>query len=95
MRIADKRGNLLKAPYTLSEIRIRLLKLFAEIAGNSPSRQEQLNISGDDIMEIFGVKPGPDIGRIKQILFEKVVDDPELNNYDELKKICLLLKIEK
>ncbi len=94
MRIADKRGNLLKAPYTLSEIRIRLLKLFAEIAGNSPSREEQLNIKGDDIIKILGVKPGPEIGRIKQILFKKIVDDPELNNYDELKKICLLLKIK-
>ncbi len=94
MRIADKKGNLLKAPYTLSEIRIRLLKLFAEIAGNSPSRQNQLNITGEDIIGIFGVKPGPEIGRIKQILFEKVVDDPKLNNYDDLKKICLLLKIK-
>ncbi len=93
MRIADKKGNLAKRPYTLSEIRIRLKKLFDEINGQSVFQMNQLKITGDDIIRLTGVKPGAIVGKIKKILFEKVLDDPELNHYDELKKICLSLKI--
>lgn len=92
MRIADNKGNLLKKPYALSSIRIRLLKLFAEINASSPLNERQLNITGYDVIEILKLKPGPEIGRIKQVLFEKIVDDPEMNNYKDLKKLCLTLK---
>ena len=89
MRIADKKGNLAKRPYTISEIRIRLKKLFSEMAGQSAFQIKHLEITGNDIIQILGVTPGPDIGEIKKILFEKVLDDPELNNYDDLKTLCL------
>lgn len=95
MRIADKKGNLSKKPYTLTEIKIRLEKLFIELSGQSTLRINQLKFTGDDIIRVLGIAPGPDIGTIKQILFEKVLDDPTLNNYDDLKKICLSLKTEK
>jgi len=93
MRIADKKGNLAKRPYTLSEIRIRLKKLFNEIDSQSVFQMNHLKITGNDIIRLTGVKPGAIIGKIKKILFEKVLDDPELNHYDALKKICLSLKI--
>ncbi|MCK5838085.1 MAG: CCA tRNA nucleotidyltransferase, partial [Desulfobacula sp.] len=95
MRIADKKGNLAKAPYTLTQIRIRLKKLFTEMAGRTAFRMNQLEITGNDIIQLTGVTPGPEIGRIKQMLFEKVLDDPELNNSDDLKILCLSLKIRK
>ena len=95
MRIADKKGNLAKKPYTLSEIRSRLAKLFNEMAGQSVLRMNHLAITGNDIIRILGIPPGPEVGEIKQILFEKVLDDPELNHYAELKKQCLSLKIKK
>ncbi len=95
MRIADKKGNLSKNPYTLTEIKIRLEKLFIELSGQSTLRINQLKFTGNDIIRVLGIAPGPDIGTIKQILFEKVLDDPALNNYDDLKKICLSLKTEK
>jgi len=95
MRIADKRGNLSKKPYTLSEIKIRLKKLFVELSDQSSFNINMLKLKGDDIAGILDISPGPEIGRIKQILFEKVLDDPELNNYDDLKKLCLFLKTEK
>ncbi|SDU42302.1 tRNA nucleotidyltransferase (CCA-adding enzyme) [Desulfobacula phenolica] len=95
MRIADKKGNLLKRPYTLSEIRVRLKKIFDELAEQSGFRMSHLEITGDDIMRILGIASGPQVGRIKQLLFEKVLDDPGLNNYKELKKICRCLKIKK
>lgn len=93
MRIADKRGNLAKRPYTLSEIRVRLKKIFNEINGQSVFQMNHLNITGNDIIRLTGVKPGAIVGKIKKILFEKVLDDPQLNHYDELKNICLSLKI--
>jgi len=95
MRIADKKGNLAKTPYTLSEIRSRLKKLLLEMSDQKFFGMNDLEITGNDIIEILGLTPGPDIGKIKQMLFEKVLDDPTLNNYDDLKKICLSLKIKK
>ncbi len=95
MRIADKKGNLVKRPYTLSEIRVRLKKLFNEMAEQSAFRMNHLEITGNDIIRILGITPGPEVGRIKQLLFEKVLDDPSLNNYKELKKLCRCLKIKK
>jgi len=93
--IADKKGNLAKRPYRLAEIKIRLKKLFNEIKSCSALSISNLAITGNDIINITGIAPGPDIGKIKQLLFKKVLDDPELNNFDELKKLCLSLKIKK
>ncbi|MCD4721477.1 MAG: CCA tRNA nucleotidyltransferase [Desulfobacula sp.] len=95
MRIADKKGNLAKRPYTISEIRLRLKKLFNEMAEKSSFRMNHLEINGKDIIRILGITSGPEIGKIKQRLFEKVLDDPKLNNYDDLKKLCLSLQIKK
>ncbi|MDA3790692.1 MAG: CCA tRNA nucleotidyltransferase, partial [Desulfobacula sp.] len=89
MRIADKKGNLAKRPYTIYQIRIRLKKLFAQIQGQKAFQMNHLKINGNDIIQILGMEPGPDVGEIKQQLFEMVLDDPELNNYNELKKLCL------
>ena len=95
MRIADKKGNLAKRPYTISEIRIRLKKLFAQMQGQKAFQMNHLKINGNDIIQILGMAPGPDVGKIKQQLFEMVLDDPELNNYNDLKKLCLSLQIKK
>lgn len=95
MRIADKKGNLAKKPYTLSEIRTRLKKLLAELSSASAFSMDHLKITGNDIIKIMGMTPGPEVGKIKQILFEKVLDDPDLNHYNELKKQCLSLQIKK
>ncbi len=95
MRIADKKGNLAKNPYTLSQIRTRLKKLFIEMAGRSAFRMNQLEITGNDIIQLTGAAPGPEIGKMKQMLFEKVLDDPELNNLDDLKQLCRSLQIKK
>jgi hypothetical protein len=43
-----------------------------------------LAISGQDIMEILDIEPGPEIGRIKKLLFERVLEDPCLNTRTHL-----------
>ncbi|MBT3387810.1 MAG: hypothetical protein HN417_07755, partial [Desulfobacula sp.] len=95
MRIADKKGNLSKSPYTISQIRFRLEKLFAQMTEQTAFQMKHLKITGADIIQILGIAPGPDVGKIKQKLFEMVLDDPAKNNYNDLKERCLSLQIKK
>lgn len=39
----------------------------------------QLNITGEEIMKATGLKEGREIGRIKQLLFERVATAPQIN----------------
>ncbi len=89
MRIADKRGNLAKKPYTFHDIRIRVEKFAKEIYGdkNPAFSIKDLKITGNHVMEITGLPPGPMIGMILQQVFEKVMDDPDLNNLNDLKQL--------
>jgi len=95
MRIADKKGNLAKTPYTLSDIRVRLKTLLAEIHRSSAFNINDLDISGHEIAGLLNIPPSPEVGKIKEMLFEKVLDDPLLNRNEELKKLCLSFQIKK
>ncbi len=95
MRIADKKGNLAKTPYTLFDIRVRLKRLLDEIHQSSALTIKDLDISGHEIAGLLNIPPSPEIGKIKEMLFEKVLDDPILNRNDELKKLCLSFQIKK
>ncbi len=89
MRIADRRGNRAKKPYTFHDIRIRVEKFTREIYGdkNAAFSIKDLKITGKHVMEITGIPPGPMVGMILQQVFEKVVDDPDLNNLHDLKQL--------
>jgi tRNA nucleotidyltransferase/poly(A) polymerase len=95
MRIADKKGNLAKKPYTLSEIRIRLKRLLDEMDGCKALNVSSLDISGHEIAGLLNIPPSPEIGRIKALLLERILDDPLLNRNEELKKLCLSFQIKK
>jgi tRNA nucleotidyltransferase/poly(A) polymerase len=95
MRIADKKGNLAKRPYTLSEIRIRLKRLLDEMDRSNAFNVNGLDISGYEIAGLLNIPPSPEIGRIKALLLERVLDDPLLNRNEELKKLCLSFQIKK
>jgi len=95
LRIADKKGNLKKEPYRVSQIKCRLKILLKEILNESVFRIDQLKIKGDDIIELMGIKPGPEVGNLKNQLFEAVLDNPELNQIDSLRSLCQSLKIKK
>jgi len=87
MRIADKKGNLAKQPYTLSDIRIRLGKILEEVSGRTAFNVNDLAISGRDIMELLQMAPGPQVGRIKECLLERVLEDPSLNTRQRLEQL--------
>ena len=66
---ADIAASAYPEPQKLDELQARLDAVRAE----KPSRLEPL-ISGDDIMRLRGIRPGPEVGRIKQKLEELVID---------------------
>ena len=94
IRIADRKANLIKTPYTFSEIKLRIEMILKEI--NSDKNQaftiNDLEISGRDIIKILNINQGPKVGHILDYLFEKILADPELNNKSALKKLTLEYK---
>jgi putative nucleotidyltransferase with HDIG domain len=61
------------------EVRIR-----EEIDRQPPFGLSDLAIDGNDVMELFNLEPGPEVGRILNHLMEKVLDYPEDNRRDIL-----------
>ncbi|MEE4362418.1 MAG: CCA tRNA nucleotidyltransferase [Desulfotignum sp.] len=93
LRIADKKANLAKSPYTLSDIRVRVKKVTDELARQTAFHLDDLEITGREIMDITGLEPGPDVGRIKQQLFEQVLDDPGRNTRERLVQMVAAMDI--
>ncbi len=91
MRIADRRANLAKKPYGFSEIKSRLNKILNEVYSekNRAFSIKDLAVSGRDVMKILKMGQGPEVGSVLEYLFEKVLDNPKLNNKGELKKLIL------
>jgi tRNA nucleotidyltransferase (CCA-adding enzyme) len=54
---------------------------------------EDLAIDGNDIMEITGLKPGKEVGLIKNQIMEIVLDNPELNVRERLLNILRRMEI--
>lgn len=52
-----------------------------------PFSLRDLAVDGYDVMEALGVKPGPVVGRALRFLFERVLEDPDLNDREELLKL--------
>lgn len=92
MRIADKKGNLAKSPYTLTDIRVRLGKILEAISMQTALKINDLEISGRDIQDILDISPGPAIGRVKARLFDLVLETPELNTTARLKEMVREMK---
>jgi len=83
VRMADRIGSgCPKAePYKL-----RHLRYVIERVSKDPISVKTLKISGDNIMKILSIKPGPKIGWILDILFGYVLIDPKKNKKDFLEK---------
>lgn len=83
VRIADRRGNLNKPPFSLGDIRERR-ELF-NFKDTPVFNVNSLVLKGGDIIRIFNLTPGKLIGQIQRHLFELVVENGyEFNNYGYL-----------
>jgi hypothetical protein len=85
MRIADRAGNLAKLNFDFAYIR-RLVRMIKEVTEQKEAAFSirDLAIGGHEVMDILDVKPGRIIGDVLKGLFEKVLEEPELNNRDSL-----------
>ncbi len=83
VRMADRIGSgVPKAePYKL-----RHLKYLIEKVSQDPISAKKLKVSGKDVMELLGIRPGPKVGQILDVLLGYVISSPEKNNRDFLEK---------
>ena len=83
LRKADNVGSGARAPrmYALNELWLRVQE---EIHSATAFNKRDLKVDGNDIMAALGIPPGPEVGRIQDELFERVLDEPELNEHDRL-----------
>jgi poly(A) polymerase/tRNA nucleotidyltransferase (CCA-adding enzyme) len=83
VRMADRIGSgCPKAePYKL-----RHLKYVIEKVSQDPISVSNLKASGNDVMEISKIKPGPKVGQILDILLGYVLEDPKKNKKSFLEK---------
>jgi tRNA nucleotidyltransferase (CCA-adding enzyme) len=83
VRLADRIGSgCPKAePYKL-----RYLKYVIEKTSQDSISVKNLKISGNDIMEILKIEPGPKVGMILDVLLGEVLENPEKNKKEILEK---------
>ena len=63
-------------------------RIAAEIAAGPVLDRSALAVHGSDLIDELGVTPGPEVGRILGLLFDRVVDDPSLNDKPRLMAIA-------
>ena len=83
LRKADNVGSGARAPrmYALNELWLRVQE---EIQRATAFSQGDLVVDGNDVMRELGIGSGPEVGRILHELFERVLDEPELNTPERL-----------
>ena len=83
VRMADRIGSgVPKAePYKL-----RHLKYIIEKVSHDPISVKMLKVSGNDVMKILKIQPGPKIGQILDVLLGYVLVDPQKNKKEFLEK---------
>lgn len=83
LRKADNVGSGARTPrmYALNELWLRVQE---EIQRANAFSKDDLVIDGNDVMRELGIPPGPEVGRVLRELFERVLDEPELNERQRL-----------
>lgn len=83
VRIADRKATPVpkEKPYKLRHFEYMIEKVSAD-----PIHVTQLEIDGNEIMELLKIRPGPRIGLILNALLAEVLDDPKKNQKEILIK---------
>jgi poly(A) polymerase/tRNA nucleotidyltransferase (CCA-adding enzyme) len=83
VRMADRIGSgVPKAePYKL-----RHLKYIIEKVSLDPISVKMLKVSGNEVMKILNIQPGPKVGQVLDILLGQVLSDPKKNKKEYLEK---------
>lgn len=84
LKIADRKGSIDKNPYSIEFFK-DILRLRNKIYEETYAfKIKDLNISGNDLINELEINEGPKIGEILRYLFDCVIEDPTLNNYNNL-----------
>ncbi len=87
LRIADATANP-KSEFNPQELDV-LSERIAEVrAKDMALKVTDLDITGHDLQQAFGLQPGPQIGELLNHLLDAVIEDPLLNERAELIKIA-------
>jgi poly(A) polymerase/tRNA nucleotidyltransferase (CCA-adding enzyme) len=82
LREADNVGSgVARDADDLAEFRARIA---AELAAGAILDRSALAIDGADLMAELGIGPGPDLGRVLATLFDRVVENPGMNDRAQL-----------
>lgn len=80
LREGDRLGSgARKTSWRLEEMKQRMLEQL-----NQPLEVRDLAIDGHDLMDNFGLQPGPQLGKVLNQLFELVLENPQLNQKETL-----------
>jgi len=85
IRIADRLGSGCKQGEVF---KLRKLKYLIDKVSRDPISLKQLKVNGKDLMESLGIKPGPQIGSILNILLAAIIADPKNNKKEKLLKLA-------
>src|SRR3990167_9168671 len=92
LRIGDRLGGGLQQPESW---RLKLFRQRIKEVLKKPFTVADLKINGNDVMKALNIKPGPEVGRILNELFEEVADDKTKNTKEYLLKRLTELEISK
>ena len=81
LRIGDRLGGGLQQPESW---RLKLFRQRLKEVLTKPFTVADLKINGNDVMKVLGIKPGPEVGRILNELFEEVADNKTKNTKEYL-----------
>ncbi|MHB8631411.1 MAG: CCA tRNA nucleotidyltransferase [Candidatus Limnocylindria bacterium] len=86
LRRADNIGSGVRASrmYALEDLWTRVQE---EIERSTAFSPHDLAVDGTDVMRELGIAPGPEVGSVIAAVFERVLDDPDLNAREPLLEI--------
>ena len=80
-------GTLAETQSAIEGIRRLGDRMRAQLEGLSASNVRELALSGDDIIKILDIPPGPEVGKILRHLFDLVLENPGINTRERLSGI--------
>jgi tRNA nucleotidyltransferase (CCA-adding enzyme) len=91
LRRADNIGSGARSPrmYALEALWLRVQE---QIAGANAFSPRDLAIDGNDVMRELNIPSSPEVGRILDALFERVLDEPSLNTREKLIELAKAMR---
>jgi len=82
VRIGDRAGNLAKTDFRITDIKkyIHTIKESREV----PFTTHQLELKGGEIIELFGIRPGPKVSIIQNRVLNEVIDGTLENDREKI-----------